>query len=418
MEAAEAQKNTATSLPSHDAGIRGKLLTTQEGMLATQDIPLQDNQVVPPLQVQVTPDEVGVSEAQFHTLFMALSEKFARQTNVDLNAEPSQTHSNVVTLVEGPQREGVTHDELESEENPRFCGEVLREERSAETRGERRQTRNPRYQSPVRESRRNREIVQYNPSYPNDEYSCDSAPEGNDCYKYPPCERNPGIEDYPSWEGRPVDANIRRTNSRRGDGQEQPVRKPHRQSRVYRRPRGPIEIRQDHSMTNEEIYSAQKALDLEKNRLDKMIRARRVVTFDESLDHRPNPLCGRIRVDKIDPNKKVPNLPCYNGNSCPTEHFLHYEGPMEAQGRNQNVMAALFQTTLYGTAMEWYTGLDSGSILSFGQLAREFIRHFGNFKKRKRPYSCLAEIVQGEDESFSSFVHLFDAMHYLWENCP
>lgn len=58
----------------------------------------------------------------------------------------------------------------------------------------------------------------------------------------------------------------------------------------------------------------------------------------------------------------------------------------------------------------WYTGLDSGSILSFGQLAREFIRHFGNFKKRKRPYSCLTVIVQGEEESFSSFIHRFDAM--------
>lgn len=120
-------------------------------------------------------------------------------------------------------------------------------------------------------------------------------------------------------------------------------------------------------MTSEEVYLAQKALDVENNRLNKMVRARRVVSFDKSLEQRPNPLCGRIRVDKIDLNKKVMNLPRYNGTSCLTEHVLHFEGLMEAHGHNQNVMEALFQTTLYGMAMEWYTGLDSRSILSFGQ---------------------------------------------------
>ena len=163
-------------------------------------------------------------------------------------------------------------------------------------------------------------------------------------------------------------------------------------------------------MTADEIFLAQRALDLEKKRLEKMVQARRIVTFDESLSHRPNPLCGKIRADKIDPNKKVPNLPRYNGSGCPLEHIIHYEGPMEAQGHNQNVMAALFQTTLFGTALDWYTGLDSGSILSFGQLAREFSHHFGNFKKRKKPYSCLAEVIQGPEESFSAFIHRFDAV--------
>ena len=54
--------------------------------------------------------------------------------------------------------------------------------------------------------------------------------------------------------------------------------------------------------------------------------------------------------------------------------------------------------------------MDSGSILSFGQLAREFTHHFGNFKKRKKPYSCLAEVIQGPEESFSAFIHRFDAV--------
>lgn len=223
------------------------------------------------------------------------------------------------------------------------------------TRREMRQIRShpPRNRSLAKDSRRNDEIVQYNPKYHDeeDEYYYDEVFEGDEYYDHLGRERSTRMEDRPSREGRVLEANLRRIVSRREDRKEEPARESYSQSRVYMRPTTLLEIHRDNSMTSEEIYLAQKALGVEKNRLNKMVIARRVVTFDESLEQRPNPLCGKIQVDKIDSNKKVPNLPRYNGNSCLTEHVLHYEGPMEAQVHNQNVKAIMFQTTSYNMTM-------------------------------------------------------------------
>ena len=96
LEAVENQKNTATSLPKDIAGTSVRQQTHRELESVLEAGTPNDHHEEIPAPVPIVPEMIGVSEAQFQTLFTALSKKFEEKKTLDLNTEPSQTHSNAI----------------------------------------------------------------------------------------------------------------------------------------------------------------------------------------------------------------------------------------------------------------------------------------------------------------------------------
>lgn len=183
-------------------------------------------------------------------------------------------------------------------------------------------------------------------------------------------------------------------------------------------PRNNIDIPLEY-LSQEELYLREKAILKEKDSISKLLMAHEVVTY-EGTSRNSSPICGELRAACARSNKSVPTtgLPRYDGEGCPAAHQAHYESKTAAAGLNEDVQAILFCSTLHGKAMEWYLELKPNSIISYRQLMTQFKSHFSNFKKKKKPYSTLAGIVQRKDETFRQYIHRFNTALLSVEDPP
>ncbi|XP_019175766.1 PREDICTED: uncharacterized protein LOC109171091 [Ipomoea nil] len=67
-------------------------------------------------------------------------------------------------------------------------------------------------------------------------------------------------------------------------------------------------------------------------------------------------------------------------------------------------MCRAFFSMLSGGAQRWFTNLKGGSLGSFQDLATKFITHFLRGRRRKKHFTHLASIKQGEDETLTQFL--------------
>ncbi|XP_019157170.1 PREDICTED: uncharacterized protein LOC109153761 [Ipomoea nil] len=94
----------------------------------------------------------------------------------------------------------------------------------------------------------------------------------------------------------------------------------------------------------------------------------------------------------------------YDGTGDPQEHVLTYQAAMMPMGSSDALMCCAFFSTLSGGAQRLFTNLKGGSLGSFQDLATGFITDFLRGRRRKKHFTHLASVKQGEDETLTEFL--------------
>ena len=104
---------------------------------------------------------------------------------------------------------------------------------------------------------------------------------------------------------------------------------------------------------------------------------------------------------------RLPQLESYDGSKDPLDHIESFETLMLLQMTLDEVMCRVFQTTLKGAAMVWFSKIPSRTIANFKQLSKVlFVISLGG--KDKKPTGHLLNIQQAEGESLKQYVTRFN----------
>jgi len=72
----------------------------------------------------------------------------------------------------------------------------------------------------------------------------------------------------------------------------------------------------------------------------------------------------------------VPNFDKYKGTTCPKNHLKMYCRKMGAHSRDEKLLMHLFQDSLAGAAVIWYTNLEASRIRTWKDLITAFLRQY------------------------------------------
>jgi len=76
------------------------------------------------------------------------------------------------------------------------------------------------------------------------------------------------------------------------------------------------------------------------------------------------------------PKFKVPDFDKYKGTTCPKNHLKMYCRKMRAYAKDEKLLMHLFQESLIGETVTWYTNLEPSRVHSWKDLMVAFIRQY------------------------------------------
>lgn len=120
-----------------------------------------------------------------------------------------------------------------------------------------------------------------------------------------------------------------------------------------------------------------------------------------------NPLAAEILSTKVPPGFVLSSLDKYAGSGDPVDHVKYFKSYAAAADLDDAVQCKVFVTTLKGAARKWFDGLPSGSITSFKELNRAFVRNYSTLKATRKTPDDLENITQRPNERLSDFLRQF-----------
>ncbi|XP_056695059.1 uncharacterized protein [Spinacia oleracea] len=126
----------------------------------------------------------------------------------------------------------------------------------------------------------------------------------------------------------------------------------------------------------------------------------------QTIHPKDSPLCRGILEQ---PMEKVKMPTCkYNGTTDPVNHSTAFEQHMMLYSDSDAMWCKVFQTTLSGVAADWYKKLPAGSIFSFRQIQKDFVRRFISKVERKKTSGELMSISQRPKEPLREYLTRFN----------
>ncbi|PKA56309.1 hypothetical protein AXF42_Ash011239 [Apostasia shenzhenica] len=135
--------------------------------------------------------------------------------------------------------------------------------------------------------------------------------------------------------------------------------------------------------------------------------------------HGPDPFFGpmdgnalfsdAIRLAPILEDFRPPRLEVYRGVTDPREHVQGFEAAVRYYQPDEATRCHLLANTLKGVAFSWFIKLPRGHISSYEHLKWELIARFIDWTRMVVSNMVLANIKQGERESFRDYTNCFFA---------
>ena len=105
----------------------------------------------------------------------------------------------------------------------------------------------------------------------------------------------------------------------------------------------------------------------------------------------------------IPPKFKVLDFDKYNGTTCPKNHLKMYYRKMGAYSRDEKLLIHVFQESLVGATITWYTKLEASQIRSWKDLMAAFIRQYQYNTDMAPDRTQLQNMCKKEHESFKEY---------------
>ena len=102
----------------------------------------------------------------------------------------------------------------------------------------------------------------------------------------------------------------------------------------------------------------------------------------------------------IPPKFKVPDFDRYKGTTCPKNHLKMYCWKMGAYSRDEKLLLHIFQDSLAGAVVIWYTNLEALRIRLWKDLITAFIRKYQYNTDMAPDRTQLQNMCKREHESF------------------
>ena len=129
--------------------------------------------------------------------------------------------------------------------------------------------------------------------------------------------------------------------------------------------------------------------------------------LDGMIRRMDSPFTTEVLNHPFTPKFRLPQLKSYDGSKDPLDHIESFETLMLLQMTLDEVMCRVFQTTLKGAAMVWFSKIPSRTIANFKQLSKVlFVISLRG--KDKKPTGHLLNIQQAEGESLKQYVTRFN----------
>ena len=108
------------------------------------------------------------------------------------------------------------------------------------------------------------------------------------------------------------------------------------------------------------------------NRMDVMEKALRLVQGADHWSYQFRDLCYFPKV-VLPPKFRIPNFDKYNGRGCPISHLKVYCGDLTQLQADERLLIRLFQKSLTGPALKWFTSIDMATIKTWSDLSQAFL---------------------------------------------
>ncbi|KAK0584403.1 hypothetical protein LWI29_012726 [Acer saccharum] len=135
--------------------------------------------------------------------------------------------------------------------------------------------------------------------------------------------------------------------------------------------------------------------------------ARRYGRNVSSDDESDSPFIETIARTQFPDRFRMPTIEQYKENRDPKEHVRRFRNIMAQYSSNDGLLCLTFPQTFGDLASRWFGRLPPGTISSFSNLSKAFIRQFMGSVQRRKSLAHLSNLKQEHNESIKKYLARF-----------